>query len=141
MRVAVRVRLGGPERALAEPVALRRALKESFGRIVIDGLDEVDIFLTLGGSITSAEGDGGVHNLRYSAVRRRLTVNVVVPASEIGRDSTAGALAPYLDELARRIAGRCAPRDCAAVSQELAGACREALAATPGPGPSGPHGG
>ncbi|WP_433344323.1 Imm12 family immunity protein [Micromonospora sp. CA-111912] len=140
MRVAIRFRHGGPERGLAEAVVLRRALKESFGRIVIDGLDEVDIFLTLGGSITSAEGDGGVHNLRYSAVRRRLTVNVVVPASEIERDSTAGALAPYLDVLARRIAERCAPRDCAAVSQAVAGACREALAAIAGGEPFGPHG-
>ncbi|GLY22494.1 hypothetical protein [Micromonospora sp. NBRC 101691] len=134
MRLVLTCRLGGPEHSLATTVTLRRALKAAFARVEVDGLDEVDVHLTLGGTVTSAEGHGGVHHLRYSAARRRLTVNVVVPASEVVRSTPAGALAPYLDTMSRRIAGRCAPGDADAVTRALAGACREALDALPGSG-------
>lgn len=103
--------LGGPALDLAEVVHLRRKLTDSIAPIVVDGLDEIDILLRIGGEITPAEGDGGVHALRYTVSRRRLTANVVVPASEVGAEGLRAAAATHLLELVRRIAARCAPGD------------------------------
>ncbi|MEU4804894.1 hypothetical protein [Actinosynnema sp. NPDC023587] len=119
----MRCRLGGPERSPADPVYLRRALVSALAPVSVDGLDALDVFLTVGGSITSGEGHGGVHNLRYSGARKRITVNVVVPASEVAAGSVVEAVGPHLAELARRVAKRCAPGR----EDELAAVFAEAL--------------
>ena len=75
--------LGGPGLDAPAVRALRRALQAAVGSVVVDGLDEIDLQLRIGGSVTPADGHGGVHSVRFSASRRRLTANVVVPASEI----------------------------------------------------------
>ncbi|MBW4720558.1 hypothetical protein [Saccharothrix obliqua] len=128
MQLYVRFRLGGPERAAAAPVVLRRALRAGVADLVVPGLDELDLLITPGGSITAAEGDGGVHAVRFSAARRRLTANVVVPASEIDAASAPVAPAAHLAELARRVAARCAPDRVEEVRAALGGAFRDAVA-------------
>ncbi|MEV0676120.1 hypothetical protein AB0I60_06300 [Actinosynnema sp. NPDC050436] len=108
MELSLSGRLGGPDRSPVESLVLRRALRPALARVVVDGLAVLDVSLTLGGSITSGEGHGGVHDLRYSAARERITVNVVVPASELAREPVAVAVGPHFEALARRIAARCA---------------------------------
>ncbi|MEP7765525.1 hypothetical protein [Sanguibacter sp. 25GB23B1] len=71
--------LGGPELDLGQLRALRHALKTAVSEVSVDGLDEIDVQLRIGGSITPAEGDGGVHSVRFSAARRRITANAIVP--------------------------------------------------------------
>lgn len=117
-------RFGGPEHSPADGVLLRRALVPALAPIAVDGLDVLDVRLTLGGSITSGEGHGGVHNLRYSAARKRITVNLVVPADEIAAASVLHAVGPHFAALARRVAERCAPQRADELAAAFDGALR-----------------
>ncbi|MFF2622428.1 hypothetical protein [Oerskovia jenensis] len=128
MIVTQRSALGGPERDLAAVVVLRRALAAECGPLDVPGLDELDLMLALGGSITPSAGPAGVRNVRFSRARRRITATVVVPAVEL--DATTpelDAVLPYLAELAATVAGRCAPDAPDAVRAALAGAFERAV--------------
>jgi hypothetical protein len=83
MQITLTTRLGGPEIDRRPTVRLRRELKIAFGPWVVEALDTVDLALTVGGSLTTAENHAGVHNVRYSTSKRRLTANLVVAASTV----------------------------------------------------------
>jgi hypothetical protein len=122
--------LGGPDRDIGAVVRLRRALQTECAPIDVPGLDELDLMLALGGSVTPSAGPPGVRNVRFSRGRRRITATVVVPAYEL--DATTpeiDALLPYLAELAATVARRCAPAEPAPVREALAGAFERAVAA------------
>ena len=123
MELVSRFIFGGPDRRLFPP-AWKRALKESVAGVEVPGLDTLDVAFRFGGSVSSFEGDLGVRHVRFSASRRRVTVNVVVPASELA-ELGADALAPHLDELARAVARRVAPGQVDDVAGVLSRAFRE----------------
>ncbi|MGW6004531.1 hypothetical protein ACWFNS_05855 [Oerskovia enterophila] len=122
--------LGGPERDLAAAIVLRRALQAECVPIEVPGLDELDVMLALGGSITPSAGPAGVRDVRFSRARRRITATVVVPAGELDAATPElDALLPYLAELAATVASRCVPAEPDAVRAALAGAFERGVAA------------
>ena len=76
-------RLGGPGIDRWPTRRLRHALKIAFEPWVVEDLVTIDLALTVGGSVTPAEGHAGVHNVRHSASKRCVTANLVVPASTV----------------------------------------------------------
>jgi hypothetical protein len=121
--VAQRNVLGGPERDLAAAVRLRRALQAECAPLDVPGVDELDLMVALGGSITPSAGSPGVQNVRFSRAKRRITATVAVPVDEIDAAATElDALRPYLAELAATVARRCAPDAPDEVRAALAGA-------------------
>ncbi|WP_456788452.1 hypothetical protein [Cellulomonas sp. P5_C5] len=122
---------GGPDHARLFPPGWMRALKDAVVGVEMPGVDTVDVAFRIGGHILSFEGDAGVHHVRFSAVRQRVTANVVVPDSELAELGTA-ALVPHLDELSRAVAQRVAPDRVDELAGALARAFREAL---PSPAP------
>ncbi|RXR22357.1 hypothetical protein EQW78_14000 [Oerskovia turbata] len=129
MILAQRNVLGGPDRDVGAVVRLRRALQAECAPLDVPGLDELDVVLALGGSVTPSAGPAGVRNVRFSRSRRRITATVVVPAHEL--DATTpelDALLPHLAELAATVAARCAPDAPDAVRSALAGAFERAVA-------------
>ncbi|MBD7999522.1 hypothetical protein [Oerskovia gallyi] len=129
MIVTQRNVLGGPDRDLTAATVLRRALQAECAPLDVPGLDELDLMLALGGSVTPSAGPAGVRNVRFSRSRRRITATVVVPAHEL--DATTpelDALLPHLAELAATVAARCAPDAPDAVRAALAGAFERAVA-------------
>lgn len=129
MILAQRNVLGGPDRDIGAVVRLRRALQAECAPLDVPGLDELDLMLALGGSVTPSAGPAGVRNVRFSRSRRRITATVVVPAVEL--DATApelDALLPHLAELAATVAARRAPDAPEVVRAALAGAFERAVA-------------
>ncbi|QDW61694.1 hypothetical protein [Oerskovia sp. KBS0722] len=129
MILAQRNVLGGPDRDVGAVVRLRRALQAECAPLDVPGLDELDVMLALGGSVTPSAGPAGVRNVRFSRSTRRITATVVVPAHEL--DATTpelDALLPHLAELAATVAARCAPDAPDAVRAALAGAFERAVA-------------
>ena len=122
--------LSGPERDLAAAIVLRRALQAECAAVEVPGLDELDVMLALGGSITPSAGQAGVRNVRFSRSRRRITATVTVPAAELDAAiPEIDALLPYLAELAATVASRCVPAEPDAVREALAGAFERAVGA------------
>ncbi len=122
--------LGGSERDLAAAIGLRRALQAECAAVEVPGLDELDVMLALGGSITPSTGQAGVRDVRFSRARRRITATVVVPAGELDAATPElDALLPYLAELAATVASRCVPAEPDAVRAALAGAFERGVAA------------
>ena len=56
MIVTQRNVLGGPERDLTAATVLRRALQAECAPLDVPGLDELDVMLALGGSVTPSAG-------------------------------------------------------------------------------------
>lgn len=83
MQIVLSTRLGGPGIDRWPTRRLRRALKTAFEPLAVETLDTIDLALTIGGSVTPAEGDAGVHNVRHSMSKRLVTANLVVPASTV----------------------------------------------------------
>lgn len=105
MRLTITTAFGDPDAATPFMLKFKRSLRDRAATLRIDGLEEVDLFFRVGGSITPAEGDGGVHNLRRRKSDGRISANLVFPASEL----TAGeatTVMRYLDELADRVGAR-----------------------------------
>jgi len=122
--------LGGPERDLAAAIVLRRALQAECAAVEVPGLDELDVMLALGGSITPSAGQAGVRNVRFSRSRRRITATVTVPAAELDAATPElDALLPHLAELAATVASRCVPAEPDPVREALAGAFERGVAA------------
>lgn len=105
MRLIITTVFGGPDAATPFMLRLKRALRDRAAEVQIDGLDELDLFFRVGGSITPAEGHGGIHTLRRRKSDGRISANVVFPASELAVGETATVMR-YLDELADRVGAR-----------------------------------
>jgi hypothetical protein len=126
--------LGGPDRDVAAVVQLRRALQAQCAPFDVPGLDELDVLIALGGSVTPSAGPAGVRNVRFSRAKRRITATVVVPAAELDAATPElDALLPYLVELAATVAARCAPVAPEAIRDDLVGAFERAVAAASRP--------
>lgn len=105
MQLRITTAFGGPDAATPFMLKFKRSLRDRAAALRIDGLEELDLFFRVGGSITPAEGVGGVHNLRRRKSDGRISANLVFPASELAADEAATVMR-YLDELADRVGAR-----------------------------------
>ncbi|WP_133617882.1 hypothetical protein [Leucobacter luti] len=105
MQLTTSMVYGGPDAVARFPLELKHALRDRFAEVQLIGIDTLDVMIRVGGLITPAEGDGGVHNLRRRSSDGRITANIVIPASELEHGGI-GVVTGYLNELADRVGAR-----------------------------------
>lgn len=107
-RISFRTVYGGPDAGLAY-VADVAQLKRQLGELSFDY--DFDLFLHVGGEISSAEGPTGLHAPRVSVAKRTVTAQIRVRAEDLANASEPSVtlrriIRDALVELVGRVAGK-----------------------------------